>query len=92
MPGDSFINRLIPISHDIFHLFDSYDSFEVQRVFLDISKAFDRVCHKGLLYKLKNYGISGDLLDLLKWFLSNRKQKTLLSHERVRNIKNVELT
>ena len=30
-----------------------------QTVALDISKAFDRVCHAGLLYKLKSYGISG---------------------------------
>ena len=71
-------------------MFDNYELFEVQGVFLDISKAFDRVWHEGLLYKLKNYGISGDLLELLKCFLSNRKQKTLLSHKRVRNIKNVE--
>ena len=37
---------------------------EVSMVFLDIPKAFDKVWHKGLLHKLKNNGITGNLL---KW-------------------------
>ena len=44
-------------------------------VFLDISKAFDKVWHKGLIYKLKQNGISGNLLDTITDFLSSRKQK-----------------
>ena len=43
---------------------------------LDISKAFDRVLHEGLLYKLKSYGISGPLLILIKSFLANRFQSS----------------
>ena len=39
---------------------------------LDISKAFDRVWHAGLLHKLKSYGISGQIFDLISSFLSNR--------------------
>ena len=39
---------------------------------LDISKAFDRVCHAGLLHKLRSYGISGHILGLISSFLSNR--------------------
>ena len=38
-------------------------------------KTFDKVWHEGLIYELKNYGTSGDLLQLLKGFLSNRKQR-----------------
>ena len=41
--GDSCINQLISITHDIFKSFDSNPSQEVRGVFLDISKAFDRV-------------------------------------------------
>ena len=40
-------------------------------VALDISKAFDRVWHAGLLHKLKSYGISGQTFGLISSFLSN---------------------
>ena len=42
-------------------------------VALDISKAFDRVWHAGLLHKLKSYGISGQIFGLTSSFLSNRR-------------------
>ena len=42
-------------------------------VALDISKAFDRVWHAGLLQKLKSYGISGQIFGLISSFLSNRQ-------------------
>ena len=41
-------------------------------VAIDISKAFDRVWHAGLLLKLKSYGISGQIFGLISSFLSNR--------------------
>ena len=41
-------------------------------VALDISKAFDRVWHAGLLHKLKSYGISGQIFGLISSFFSNR--------------------
>ena len=47
-------------------------------VALDISKAFDKVWHAGLLHKLRGYGINGHLLDLIKSFLSNRQLKVVL--------------
>ena len=47
--------------------------------FLDISKAFDKVWHDGLLFKLKKYGIEGDLLLLLKNYLKNCKQRVVLN-------------
>ena len=43
-----------------------------QVVALDISKAFNRVWHAGLLYKLKSYGISGQIFGLISSFLNNR--------------------
>ena len=48
-------------------------------VFLDLSKAFDRVWHKGLLYKLECSGISGSLPALIRDFLANREQRVLLN-------------
>ena len=42
-------------------------------VALDISKAFDRVWHAGLLHKLRSYGISGQIFGLISSFLSNRR-------------------
>ena len=76
-PGDSCINQLLAITHEIYKSFD--DGFEVRGVFLDISKAFDKVWHEGLIFKLKQNGISGNLLNLLCDFLRNRKQRVLLN-------------
>ena len=47
-------------------------------VALDISKAFDRVWHAGLLHKLKSYGISGQIFGLISSFLSNRRLQVVL--------------
>ena len=49
-----------------------------QAVALDISKAFDRVWHAGLLHKLKSYGISGQIFGLISSFLSNRRLRVVL--------------
>ena len=75
-PGDSYKNQLISITHEIYQSFD--DGFEVRCVFLDISKAFDKVWHNGLIYKLKQNGVAGDLLDTLTNFLKERKQRVIL--------------
>ena len=48
-------------------------------MFLDISKAFDKVWHQGLLYKLKHNGISGNLLETLTDLLKDRKQRVVLN-------------
>ena len=45
---------------------------------LDISKAFDRVWHAGLFYRLKCYGISGQVFGLISSFLSNRHLRVVL--------------
>ena len=76
-PGDSCINQLSSITHEIHQSFD--DGFDVRSVFLDISKAFDKVWHDGLIFKLKQNGISGNLLNLLSNFLRNRKQRVVLN-------------
>ena len=74
---DSSINQLLSITHDIYKSLD--DGFEVKGVLLDISKAFDKVWHEGLIHKLKQNGISGKFLDIIKDFLDSRKQRVLLN-------------
>ena len=47
-------------------------------VALDISKAFDRVWHAGLLSKLKSSGISGQVFGRISSFLSNGRLRVVL--------------
>ena len=75
--GDSSVNQLLSIICDIFTSFDN--GSEVRGVFLDISKVFDKVWHKGFIYKLKQNRIKDKLLCLLIDFLENRQQKVLLN-------------
>ena len=74
-PGDSCINQLLRITHGIHQSLD--DGLETREVFLDISKAFDKVWHEGLLLKLKQNGISGNLLNVITDFLYQRKQRVV---------------
>ena len=56
------------------------DNIELRKhvigIFLELSKAFDTICHSKLLVKLQNYGIRGNCLELIKSCLSSRKQIT----------------
>lgn len=70
-------NQLLSIKHDIYKSFG--DNFEVKGVFLDISKAFDKLWNKGLIYKLKQNAISGKRLNIIKDFLNSREQRVALS-------------
>ena len=76
-PLHSSINWILSITLEIYKSFD--DGNEVRGAFLDISKAFDKVWHDGLIFKLQENGISGNLLKVLKHFLSNRKQNIVLN-------------
>ena len=67
-------------------LTDIYKSFckaldegkEVRAIFCDISKAFDRVWHRGLLYKLRREEITGSLLQWFSNYLHDRRQRVVL--------------
>ena len=76
-PGDSCINLLLSITHEIYSYFD--EGLEVRSGFLDISKAFDKMWHNGIIFKLTKNSISGNLLNLLRDFLNDRKQGVVLN-------------
>ena len=76
-PSDFYVNQLLAITHEIFSSFDN--NYEVRGVFLDISKAFDKAWHEGIIHRHKRNGISGNLLSLLTDFLRNRKQRVILN-------------
>ena len=73
LPHHSTMFQLINIFHNICQAFDN-NMFSCI-VFCEVSKAFDRVWHKGLLVKLRQNGIDGKLLEWLNSYLSQRKQK-----------------
>ena len=75
-PGDSTVNQLT-------YLYDFFckaldDKKDVHIVFCDIAKAFDRVWHKGLIYKLKMCGVGGALLDWFHDYLYERYQRVII--------------
>ena len=59
-PSDSTINQLSEIYNIIISNLDK--GKDIMFIFCDISKAFDNVWHKGLIYKLQKYGIRGKIL------------------------------
>ena len=77
--NDSCTNQLLSIVHDICTDFDADPTLDVQVVFLDMLKTFDKVWHEGLIYKLRKVGISGKGLQLIKSFLDNRFQHIVLN-------------
>lgn len=85
--GDSTTYQLMDIYNSFIEAVDS--GKEVRLVFCDISKAFDRVWHQGLLHKLKCIGISGKLIDWFQDYLDNRKQRIVLNGQ-ASDIKPVE--
>ena len=71
-PSDSCEYQLLSILHEIYKSFDCNPPKDVRGIFLDLSKAFDRVWHDGLIYKIKGIGITGNSLKLIESFLNDR--------------------
>lgn len=69
------------------------ESFEnkcnVEATLIDLSKAFDSVCHKRLINKLKSYNINGSELALINSYLSNRYQ-AVISNNKISDLLRVE--
>ena len=78
--------QLIYIVHEIYEAVE--EGSEMRAVFLDISKAFDRVWNRGLIAKLRRFGVEGNLLNWFTSYLSCRKQRVIIeeAHSDWRNI------
>ena len=78
LPGHSTVFQLLETYHSIVKSID--EGKACCMVFCDLSKAFDGVWHKGLLFKLQTYGITSNIFQWFKSYLSNRKQKVMLKN------------
>ena len=74
-PKDSTTNQLLEIYHIIIENLDKEK--DIKFIFCDVSKAFDKVWHRGLLYKLKKYGINGNLHKWFESYVCNRHQRVI---------------
>ena len=77
IPGDSSVNQLSYLYNTFCQAID--DGKEVRVVFCDVSKAFGRVWHAGLMRKLRAAGISGNLLNWFVSYIENRRQRVVIS-------------
>ena len=75
--GDSTTYQLLHLYNSFCEAVDS--GKEVRVIFFDISKAFDRVWHKGLIHKLQGIGLSGEILDWFHDYLTSRQQRVVLN-------------
>ena len=69
------LKQILSISNKILSAFDI--GLEVRGMFLDISKAFDKVWYGGLNFNLRQNGICGEMINILEDFLSYRKQRVI---------------
>ena len=72
----SCISQLIGLVDDISHSRDK--GRQVDMLVMDFAKAFDKVSHSLLIHKLQHYGISGNINNWIKNFLSNRRQAVVV--------------
>ncbi|CAB4044382.1 Hypothetical predicted protein, partial [Paramuricea clavata] len=73
LKSKSTTSQLLQVLHDIGNKLDN--KCQVNTLYLDFAKAFDKVNHELLLLKLKRLGISGNLLSWLRDYLSGRYQR-----------------
>ena len=82
LPGDTCVAQLLSIPSVILKSFNSGQPADMRGIFLDISKAFDKVWHEGLI----SYALDSDLLKLFIHYLEDRKQGVALNGFFLENI------
>ena len=87
LPGVSTVSQLTELYHSFCQALSKKG--EVRVVFLDISKAFDRVWHRELIFKLSQTGVSGGLLNWFLNYLHDRQQRVIINragyHDKFQN-------
>ena len=79
LKGDSTVSQLLYIVHNIRK---AWTEKKISHgLFLDVSSAFDKVWHNGLLAKLEQFGVEGNFLEILQSYLSDRKQVVIMEGE-----------
>ena len=73
------VSGLVILVNEIHKSFDQRNSYEVRSIFLDISKAFDKVWHEGLIQKSNQNGICGNALISLRGYLKVRRQRVVIN-------------
>lgn len=71
-PGKSVLTNLIPFTHSLSLNMDQRKQIDV--IYTDFTKAFDRVNHDLLIAKLKHNGVHGSLLRWIESYIKNRSQ------------------
>ena len=75
--GYSCVTQLIEVIDEWTKQLDNHNNIDV--IYLDFQKAFDKVPHARLMKKLQGYGIRGKLYNWIENFLKERKQKVVLN-------------
>ena len=73
------VSHLLSVVHDINSSFDYDLAQDIRGMFLDISKAFSKIWHKELLYKLETYGLKREISNLLCDYLHEHCQRVVLN-------------
>ena len=71
---------LLSFYRTVYEAADNDDNYDV--IYLDFSKAFDKVPHERLLRKIKSHGIDGRVFNGVRSWLSNREQRVVINGEK----------
>ena len=77
--GRSTVTQLIEQQNTILNMLENGDNLEI--IYLDFAKAYDKVDHRILIHKLQNIGITGTLLGWITSWLTQRRQRVRVEQE-----------
>ena len=80
MQGRSCLTNLLSFFSEVYEAVDCDKEYDI--IYLDFSKAFDRVPHERLVRKVQAHGIDGDILQWIKAWLNERKQRVMINGAR----------